>query len=411
MSKNLGNVMGVVKGLTPPMEADGVTEKRYVLWAKQLNTVVPLKYALYHYDTTQNNWKPLVEVSETDLLTLKFLIFGTLNDPELPVILGENNLMGFLTHKLKVRYIDLQQGQFISDFFSPAPTPPALDKFFVVDKNELVIFRQAELLSGEYVGWSLHLFKNSMGKYGLSGTLGTNLAGNIQPCYPSDFITINQNTLASEVGIKEFDFNSLLGYRDGTLDYNIPTVEQALSRLFKDSMSKLNMPPLGFFWGEKPYFEHGLRKRALGVHIPFWETINDFRNAGGKVFLELWRRKERKTAGGKNGFGVFRPDDYYFESRPDLSGRVNSIEVLNGSDYYGKFTFEEYFSGHRSNFNSGAFPSDAGTASNNKRTYEKRRFAFKLRFVGSNVAYRTPIVGEIICQINKRDKYLSFKRI
>ena len=31
-TKNLGNVAGVVKGLTPPLESDG-SEKRYVLWA------------------------------------------------------------------------------------------------------------------------------------------------------------------------------------------------------------------------------------------------------------------------------------------------------------------------------------------------------------------------------------------
>jgi hypothetical protein len=48
MGNNLGNVAGVVISSNPPLEADGITEKRYVLWAKPEGQAYDLK--LYDRD-------------------------------------------------------------------------------------------------------------------------------------------------------------------------------------------------------------------------------------------------------------------------------------------------------------------------------------------------------------------------
>lgn len=87
--KNLGNVVGLYTGTTPPVEEDGVTEKRYILWAKQLLTSPPM-YQICYFDFISNSWIPLAGVSETDFNLMKFLIFGTLDNQDLSTIIEEN---------------------------------------------------------------------------------------------------------------------------------------------------------------------------------------------------------------------------------------------------------------------------------------------------------------------------------
>lgn len=77
-TKNLGNVAGVVKGKNPPLEADGVTEKRYVLWAKELNTI-PISYQLMYFDTMLNDWSPIQSAPQNELDNIIFDIFGSLD--------------------------------------------------------------------------------------------------------------------------------------------------------------------------------------------------------------------------------------------------------------------------------------------------------------------------------------------
>ena len=79
---NLGNVAGVVAGINPPLEADGVTEKRYVLWAKTVSTI-PLKHELHYFDISLNTWTAFTGATILELLTLKQLVFGTINDVEI----------------------------------------------------------------------------------------------------------------------------------------------------------------------------------------------------------------------------------------------------------------------------------------------------------------------------------------
>lgn len=55
MAINLGNVAGVVRGLNPPLEADGITEKRYVLWAKTITEEPPV-YEVHYFNVNQNQW-------------------------------------------------------------------------------------------------------------------------------------------------------------------------------------------------------------------------------------------------------------------------------------------------------------------------------------------------------------------
>ena len=90
--KNLGNVAGIVKGYDPPLESDGVTEKRYVIWAKTLNTT-PVSYKLMYYDVFKSGWFPIVGVSESDFNLLKYMIFGSLNNPDLAGEFAKDNLL------------------------------------------------------------------------------------------------------------------------------------------------------------------------------------------------------------------------------------------------------------------------------------------------------------------------------
>ena len=90
--KNLGNVAGIVQGYDPPLESDGVTEKRYVIWAKTLNTT-PVSYKLMYYDVFKSGWFPIVGVSESDFNLLKYMIFGSLNNPDLAGEFDKDNLL------------------------------------------------------------------------------------------------------------------------------------------------------------------------------------------------------------------------------------------------------------------------------------------------------------------------------
>lgn len=82
MAKNLGNVAGVVRGINPPKEADGTTEKRYVIWAKQLHTS-PVSYQLMYFDFVSNQWQPLTGQTLQEINLIKQLAFGSLNTTEI----------------------------------------------------------------------------------------------------------------------------------------------------------------------------------------------------------------------------------------------------------------------------------------------------------------------------------------
>lgn len=324
----------------------------------------------------------------------------------------------FGNKKATISYRDLAYGESYRDFCSNVVADPPVDKFFNLALNELVIFKEATKSNPAltyYDGFVLHLFTKSGGKFGLSGPVGSpNHTADIQAITTSDFVKLDSSLFAGDISLQNINFQTLLSYfKVEDFSPTQPTVQQAVDRIFKDGMSKLNLPKLEFFWGHKPYWENNLRKRFLGVKIPFWQNIADFRNSGGRVYLELWRRKETKKARTSPGSGVhspFRPDGWYFESKPELAHRVNSIEVLNGTDYY-RFSFEEYFTGHRKNTYNGQYPNDPNGGLDNKRRFKKAHYGFRLRFEGPGVNYRTPILGEIFCRINLVDKYLSFKRI
>ncbi len=329
------------------------------------------------------------------------------------------DLKDFISNStVAIQYRDLPYGSSHRDYCDNVGNPPVTeDKFFHIGINEIVIFKEAtksDPTSQNYDGWELYLFRRTAGKYGLAGPEGSiNHTTGIQPITTNDFIRLDKSIFSDDVLMKRIGFNSLFTYYKQE-DFSLvgSTTQQAFDRIFRDGMSKLHLPKLEFFWGLKPYAESGLKIRDLGVKIPFWQNIQEFRAAGGKVYLELWRRKETKRpytsiAGIDSDF---RPDGWYFESRPDMSGRINSIEVLNGSDYY-KFSFYDYFSGHRRNHKNGKFPSDTDGNSSNKRTFRKAHYGFRLRFEGPGVFYRTPILGEIYCQVNLVQEYLSFKRI
>lgn len=56
---NLGNVVGLVRSPNPPLEEDGVTEKRYLIWAKEN---APNVYELMYYNFQTSAWEPIVQV-------------------------------------------------------------------------------------------------------------------------------------------------------------------------------------------------------------------------------------------------------------------------------------------------------------------------------------------------------------
>lgn len=90
--KNLGNVAGVVRSPEPPLEADGLTEKRYVLWAKEIRTS-PISYQLLYFSLEKNEWTPLAGISDRDLDFLKYQIFGTADDIDLNEVIGFTNIL------------------------------------------------------------------------------------------------------------------------------------------------------------------------------------------------------------------------------------------------------------------------------------------------------------------------------
>jgi len=61
---NLGNVAGVVVGPNPPLEADGVTEKRYVLWGQPITGGAPNEYIVKYWNTAKGEWVGLDAVRE-----------------------------------------------------------------------------------------------------------------------------------------------------------------------------------------------------------------------------------------------------------------------------------------------------------------------------------------------------------
>lgn len=93
--KNLGNVAGIVRGYDPPLESDGVTEKRYVIWAKTLNTT-PVSYTLMYYSVLKSGWFPLVGASEDDFNLIKYYTFNILNLSEIHSILDERGVSSLI---------------------------------------------------------------------------------------------------------------------------------------------------------------------------------------------------------------------------------------------------------------------------------------------------------------------------
>lgn len=72
MAINLGNVAGVVRGLNPPVEEDGITEKRYVLWAK-ITSEDPLQYEVHYFNLNVNQWLSIESLQNTLTNVLSFI--------------------------------------------------------------------------------------------------------------------------------------------------------------------------------------------------------------------------------------------------------------------------------------------------------------------------------------------------
>ena len=145
-TKNLGNVAGVVKGITPPLEADG-SEKRYVLWAKEMPTN-PVSYQLMYYDITKNGWYPIIGASEADFNLIKHYIFGTLNLSEIPNILSNrdvNNLIELFDNKSDINHNHPDLEDYINDL------QLGLDNQVVINENQN---ERLENLEGVNYVWS-----------------------------------------------------------------------------------------------------------------------------------------------------------------------------------------------------------------------------------------------------------------
>ena len=145
-TKNLGNVAGVVKGLTPPLESDG-SEKRYVLWAKEIPTN-PVSYQLMYYDLTKSGWYPIIGVSEADFNLIKHYIFNTLNLSEIHNILDErgvSNLIELFDNKSDVNHTHPGLEDYINDLQS------GLDSQVVINENQ---DERIENLEGINYTWS-----------------------------------------------------------------------------------------------------------------------------------------------------------------------------------------------------------------------------------------------------------------
>src|SRR5690606_10651692 len=65
---NLGNVAGVVRSANPPLEADNVTVKTYVLWAQPIgphNNGIAIggEYNVKYYDYLVDQWRSFKELT------------------------------------------------------------------------------------------------------------------------------------------------------------------------------------------------------------------------------------------------------------------------------------------------------------------------------------------------------------
>lgn len=155
--------------------------------------------------------------------------------------------------------------------------------------------------------------------------------------------------------------------------------------------------PLEFFWGEKAEKrEHpeGLFKvNLLGIEIPFWSIIEEFKSRGGTVTLLMYRRKpyKRGTNNISNEFEI-RPHRWTLETKPEVQGRVNAIAVTEKRAYY-DFTLDKYLSGY--SWKRSPMSSEVNNFPIVRRIDQKIFIGFKLRFDLSGIRYITPILGKI----------------
>ncbi len=72
---NLGNVVALIRSDFPPTEEDGVTEKRYILWA-QPQEAPNESYVIKYYDGFLDEWLPLVSLQQGRFEALLDILFG-----------------------------------------------------------------------------------------------------------------------------------------------------------------------------------------------------------------------------------------------------------------------------------------------------------------------------------------------
>lgn len=101
---NLGNVVGVVRSINPPLEADNVTEKRYVLWA-QNSLAQPTVYRILYYDPLVPGWVGFDTILQqvNSIQTVLQNQLGNLNDLDASldntnIVLAINSALGLLTN-------------------------------------------------------------------------------------------------------------------------------------------------------------------------------------------------------------------------------------------------------------------------------------------------------------------------
>lgn len=118
---NLGNVAGVVVSSSPPLEANGVTVKTYVLWAKPVGQAYDIRY----YERDQAAWITFGSISQIDdsdnpSLTKTFSktkILSLLNSSR-PSVLVNGNLFTLSKHPINSNPINasvLQTNDYITD--------------------------------------------------------------------------------------------------------------------------------------------------------------------------------------------------------------------------------------------------------------------------------------------------------
>ncbi len=78
---NLGNVCALIRSEFPPMEEDGVTEKRYILWAQPV-AAPNESYSIKYYDGYLDAWIPLMGVTQGQWDALIAVLFGNLGIPD-----------------------------------------------------------------------------------------------------------------------------------------------------------------------------------------------------------------------------------------------------------------------------------------------------------------------------------------